>query len=37
MHAGIAYVASCNTLPHLTNHIDIASVLAEGLQTHLSG
>jgi len=35
VHAGVAYVASCNTLPHPTNHVDIASVLAEGIQPHL--
>jgi len=37
VHGGVAYVASCNTLPHPTNHIDIASVLAEGIRPHLEG
>jgi ribose-phosphate pyrophosphokinase len=37
VHAGVAYVASCNTLAHPTNHIDIASVLAEGILPHLAG
>jgi ribose-phosphate pyrophosphokinase len=36
-HADVAYVASCNTLPHHTNQIDIAPVLAEGLRAHLDG
>jgi len=37
VHAGVAYVASCNTLPHPTNHVDVAAVLAEGIQSHLDG
>jgi len=37
VHAGVAYIASCNTLPHPTNHIDIAAVLAEGLRPHFAG
>jgi ribose-phosphate pyrophosphokinase len=37
VHAGVAYIASCNTLPHPTNHIDIAPVLADGIRTHLAG
>jgi ribose-phosphate pyrophosphokinase len=37
MHAGIAYVASCNTIPHPTNQIDIAAVLSEGIRPHLEG
>lgn len=35
VHAGVAYIASSNTLPHPTNQVDIASVLAEGIQPHL--
>ena len=37
VHAGVAYVASCNTLPHPTNQIDITPALAEGLRPHLEG
>jgi ribose-phosphate pyrophosphokinase len=35
IHAGVAFVASCNTLPHPTNQIDIAGALADGLRPHL--
>jgi len=35
--AGIAYIASCNTIPHPTNQIDIAAVLSEGIRPHLEG
>lgn len=37
VHAGVAYVASCNTLPHPTNQIDVAAVLSEGIRPHLEG
>jgi ribose-phosphate pyrophosphokinase len=37
VHAGVAYVASCNTLPHPTNQIDIAAVLSEAIRPHLEG
>jgi ribose-phosphate pyrophosphokinase len=36
VHAGVAYVASCNTLAHPTNRIDVSSVLAEGIRAHLA-
>ena len=37
VHAGVAYVASCNTLPHPTNQIDVTPALAEGLRPHMEG
>jgi ribose-phosphate pyrophosphokinase len=37
VHAGVAYIASCNTVPHSTNRIDIAAALADGLRPHLAG
>lgn len=35
IHAGVSHIASCNTLPHPTNHVDVAAVLADGIRSHL--
>lgn len=36
LRAGVAYVASCNTLPHGTNQIDVAAAIAGGIRPHFS-